>query len=204
MNLTIQEGEVHPTYDPIPTRDLITSIAVQHGGPVLDVGTGACACMAVSLASAGLAVTAIDHASSAVRIAQEQAAGKLADRLDVRYLEAEHLPFPDAAFPVVVAFDALCHTRAPEMVITEMSRVCAADGLVIIAELNALGRELTRHLDGGFEQRLPDLLRPFCSSWQLLTTSFLDVYILSQRDRAPPHSFPDPTLATLPPKAGEP
>jgi len=170
-------------YDPVPTRDLITNIAVQHGGPVLDIGAGASAGMAVSLARAGLRVTAIDHASSAVRIAQGRAAGELAERLDVRYLHAEHLPFPDAAYPVVVAFDALCHANAPEKVVAEMFRVCTAEGLVIIAELNTLGRELTRHLDGGFEKRLPDLIRPFRSSWQILTTPFFDVYIIGSTEK---------------------
>jgi ubiquinone/menaquinone biosynthesis C-methylase UbiE len=140
--------------------------------------------MAVSLASAGLTVTAIDHASSAVRIAQNQAVGELAERLDIRYLHAEHLPFPDATFPVVVAFDSLCHASAPEKIVAEMFRVCTAEGLVIIAELNTLGRELTRHLDGGFEKRLPGLIRPFRSSWQILTTTFFEVYLVGLGDRS--------------------
>lgn len=150
-------------YDEVPVRAQVVALARRYGGPVLDVGTGACACMAVLLAHHGLPVTAVDSASSAVRIAQEQAAPPdLADRLEVHHADATRLPFSDGAYRVVVAFDALCHTADPIAVMAEMFRVCAGGGAVIVTELNAAGREVTRHLDGGFEKKLPDLLAPHC------------------------------------------
>lgn len=118
--------------------------------------------MALTLARHGLQVTAVDHASSAVRIAQERVVGELADRVEVRYADAARLHFPDNSYQVVVAFDALCHAPDPVAVLSEMFRVCAIGGVVIVAELNAAGRAVTRHRDGGFERKLPDLLALHC------------------------------------------
>lgn len=114
------------------------------------------------MAQHGLSVTAVDHASSAVRIAQERAAGKLNINLDVRHADASHLPFPDNTYRIVTAFDALCHTADPVPVIKEMFRVCANGGVVVITELNDVGRRITHHLDGGFQKQLPALLSPHC------------------------------------------
>lgn len=156
----------HSDYDEIPVRAKIAALARRYGGPALDVGTGGCACMALTLARHGLQVTAVDHASSAVRIAQERVTGELADRVEVRYADAVRLRSPDGSYRVVVAFDVLCHTADPAAVLLEMFRVCAGGGVVIVTELNGAGREITRHRDGGFEKRLPDLLARYCRDCQ--------------------------------------
>lgn len=150
-------------YDEAPVRAQVASLVHGYGSPVLDVGTGACACMAVTLARRGHSVMAVDSASSAVRMAQERATGKLARRLQVRHVDATRLPFPDGSYRAVVAFDALCHASDPAAVLAEMFRVCDAGGAIIITELNTAGREITRHRDGGFEKRLPALLARHCS-----------------------------------------
>lgn len=149
-------------YNEASVRAEVVRIAQRYGGPVLDVGTGACACMAVALARHGLPVTAVDSAISAVYIAQQRAVGDLAALLDVQHTHAAHLPFADGAFRVIVAFDVLCHATRPATVLREMFRVCAHGGAVVVTELNAAGRELTRHLDGGFEKELPGLMAPLC------------------------------------------
>ena len=159
-------------YDAALVRERVAAISQQYGGPALDVGTGACACLAVTMARNGLRVTAVDHASSAVRIAQERAAGKLSASLEVRYAEATRLPFPNGAYRVVTAFDALCHAAKPAEVLAEMFRVCADGGAVIITELNSAGRKITRHRDGGFETKLPELLALHCQDCQQIN----DVY----------------------------
>ncbi len=151
-------------YDEAPVREQVAALVQRYGGPVLDVGTGACACMAVTLARQGFSVIAVDKASSAVRIAQERATGKLARYLKVRHANAARLPFPDGSYRAAVAFDALCHTANPAAVLTEMFRVCDDGGAIIITELNTAGREITRHLDGGFEKKLPELLARHCAS----------------------------------------
>jgi len=151
-------------YDEAPVRAQVAALTWRFGDPALDVGTGACACMAVTLARRGHSVMAVDTSSSAVRMAQERATGKLAKRLEVRHADAARLPFPDGSYRAVVAFDALCHTADPVAVMAEMFRVCDAGGGVIITELNTAGREVTRHRDGGFEKKLPGLLTRHCAS----------------------------------------
>ena len=150
-------------YDEAPVRAYIVTLTRRFGGPVLDVGTGACACMAVILARHGFPVMAVDSTSSAVRIAQERATGKLADHLEVRRADAARLPFPDGSYRIVVAFDALCHAPDPTAALAEMFRVCTGGGAVVITELNTAGREITRHRDGGFEKGLPHLLARHCA-----------------------------------------
>lgn len=151
-------------YSEVPARAHVVRLARQYGGPILDVGTGACACMAIALARRGLRVTAIDQASGAVRIAQERATGKLAEALDVRHVDAAELPFVDKSYEVVVAFDALCHAADPAAVLREMFRV--SGGAVIVTELNTAGRQVTQHRDH-FDQQLPDLLANHCQACQL-------------------------------------
>jgi ubiquinone/menaquinone biosynthesis C-methylase UbiE len=156
-----RQALVETGYSEVPVR---ARLARRYGGQALDVGTGACACMAVALARRGLRVTAIDHASSAVRIAQERAAGKLSDTLEVRLADGSHLPFPDKSYRVAVAFDMLCHASNPAAILREMFRV--SSGVVVISELNSAGRRVTHHHDQGFDARLPDLLAEHCQDCQ--------------------------------------
>ncbi len=102
----------------------------------------------------------MDHASSAVRLAEERASGTLSERLEIRHAEASRLPFADGSYRVVTAFDALCHASNPDAVLKEMFRV--SSHAVIVTELNAAGRELTRHHDSGFHEKLPGLLASHC------------------------------------------
>lgn len=153
-------------YD-LAARGRVARLACQQRGRVLDVGTGACACMARILAHCRLHVTAIDYTSSAVRFAEQVAALRSLRRwIDVRHVDAARMPFDDASYAAVVAFDALGHSSVPELILAEMFRVCAADGVVLITEYNRRGRKATRHLNFGFENRLAKLLRRHCSLCQ--------------------------------------
>lgn len=170
-------------YDAAPMRARVATLAQQYGGPALDIGTGACACLAVAIARKGVKVTAVDHASTAVRIAQERAAGELADYLEMRQAEATSLPFPDGSYRVVAAFDALCHAAKPAGVLAEMFRVCADDGAVIITELNRAGRQITRHRDN-FETQLPALLALHCQDCQQIADAHHITYICRRERHA--------------------
>lgn len=151
-------------YNPAAVREQVADLAQRYGGLILDVGTGACASLAVTMAQNGLTVTAVDHASSAVHLAEEWAVGMLGERLEIRYAEASQLPFADNSYHVVTAFDALCHANEPGAVLKEMFRVSSQ--AVIITKLNAAGREITQHHDGGFHEKLPVLLAHHCSNCQ--------------------------------------
>jgi len=165
-------------YNEAPVRSRIVQLARRYGGPALDVGTGACACMAVALARRGLKVTAVDHDSSAVRIAQERAAGKLSETLEVRYAHGSHLPFSDKSYRVVLGFDMLCHASNPAAVVGEMFRV--SNGVVVISELNSAGRRVTQHHDEGFDTRLPDMLAVHCQNCQRFDDSHHVTYVCEE------------------------
>ncbi|MDZ7843541.1 MAG: class I SAM-dependent methyltransferase [Anaerolineales bacterium] len=164
-------------YCPARTREQVADLARKYGSPVLDVGTGSRACLAVILAQKGISVTAVDRASSAVHIARERAAGNPECDLKVRQADAVRLPYADHSFQAVTAFDALCHADDPVSVVKEMFRVCAQRGAVLIAELNDLGRQLTRHLDDGFQNNLPDLLSGLCRNCQRIDEAHHVIYI---------------------------
>lgn len=149
-------------YDEAPVREHVVALARRWGKSALDVGTEACACMALALAAGGLRVTAVDIASGALHIAQERIVGELADRIELPCADGAYLRFATGSYPIVVAFDFLCHAAMADAVLSEMFRVCSDTGVVIVVELNTAGRELTRHLDGGFEKKLPELLAPHC------------------------------------------
>jgi len=155
-------------YDPAAVRDRVVALASSYGNPVLDVGTGSCACMAVALARRGLVVTAIDHASSAIRIAEQRITSELNNNLKVQHAEATRLPFLDNSFQVVTAFDVLCHAADPLAVVAEMFRVGSNGGAIIVSELNDAGRRITNHLDYGFEKKLSELLIHNCNHCQQL------------------------------------
>ena len=173
-----QQSLIEDGYVVTPVRERVVALSQRFGGPVLDVGTGACACMAVVMAQNGLSVTAVDHASSAVRIAQERSAGKLNKNLDIRLLDAIQLPFQDRSYRVVTAFDALCHASEPDAVLKEMFRV--GSDAVIITELNAAGRNITHHLDEDFKDKLVELLAHHCQNCQLFDDAH-HVTILCQK-----------------------
>lgn len=86
-------------YDEAPVRAYVVALARCYGGLVLDLGTAACACMAVVLACCGLQVTAVDSASGAIRMAKDQVtASGVADRLEVRHADVAYLPFSDGSY----------------------------------------------------------------------------------------------------------
>ena len=120
--------------------------------------------MARILARCHLHVTAIDSSAVAVHFAENVAASRALSRwLEVHREDAAHMPFADGSYGLVLAFDALGHSTTPEQILTEMFRVCAPGGLVLITEYNRRGRKATRHLNFGFETGLARMLRRRCT-----------------------------------------
>lgn len=178
-----QKQLVQASYDAPQVRKRVALLSQRYGSTALDVGTGACACLAVALAQKGLKVTAVDHASGAVRIAQERVVEAFAELIEIRHMDAEKLSLPDRSFQVVTAFDALCHTPQPAIVLREMFRVSSR--VVIITELNTAGREMTKHHDIGFESELPALLAENCMSCQRVDDPHHVTYICEKSGDLP-------------------
>jgi ubiquinone/menaquinone biosynthesis C-methylase UbiE len=170
-------------YDEVARRR-VTVLACRRGGPALEVGTGPCAPMARRLARCGMRVTAVDRDAKAVGFAERAAAApELKGRLNVRQGNGGRLPFEDASYRVVVAFDCLGHARAPERILAEMFRVRSRDGIVLITEYNKAGREATRHRNFGFEDRLAGLLQAHCAGCRRVEHPHHITYVCDARTR---------------------
>jgi len=101
------------------------------GVRLLDVACGA-GQTAIPAAQAGPRVTGVDIASNLIAAARKQAASK---GLDVRFDEgdAEHLPYSDEAFDVVISVIGAMFAPRPAKVASELARVCRSGGRLHMA-----------------------------------------------------------------------
>lgn len=109
-------------------------IARRHLEPamrVLDVacGTGN---LSIPAAKAGGIVTAVDIATNLLDVGRARA---VSERVDVRFEEgdAERLPFESAAFDLVVSMFGAMFAPRPDLVASELSRVCRPGGQIALA-----------------------------------------------------------------------
>jgi SAM-dependent methyltransferase len=129
---------------------------------VLDAGAGTGG-FALAVAPLVRDVVAIDAAPEVVAVGREQAAGFP----NVTFLEgdAEKLDFEDGAFDVAAAVRTLHHVARPELVVSELVRVTAYRGSVLIVDQIAptdplVGFELDRFervRDPSHTRLLPDV-----------------------------------------------
>jgi ubiquinone/menaquinone biosynthesis C-methylase UbiE len=107
------------------------------GGRVLDIGTGS-GRLAIELAKAKnchFAITALDISGNMLETAQKNAieAG-VADRIWLVQGTADHLPFPDGSFDLVISYASLHHWFQPLAVLSEARRVARPGGRIIIRD----------------------------------------------------------------------
>lgn len=101
-------------------------VEARAGQRALDVGSGPGALTAVLVERFGAqAVTAVDPSASFVSAIRR----RLPD-VDVRQAQAEHLPFPDKAFDLVLAQLVVHFLDDPQAGIAEMARVTRPGGVV--------------------------------------------------------------------------
>jgi SAM-dependent methyltransferase len=103
---------------------------IATGSRLLDIACGA-GQLTLPAARRGIAVTGIDLAANLVRQARRRAA---AEGLEIRVDEgdAENLPYPDASFEVVMSLIGSIFAPRPELVASEMVRVCVLGGTIIM------------------------------------------------------------------------
>jgi SAM-dependent methyltransferase len=128
----------------------IGRLDLQPGQRVLDVacGTGN---LAVPAARTGATVTGVDIATNLVQAARERAKSEgLAVQFDEG--DAEHLPYADASFDVVVSMFGAMFAPRPERVAAELTRVCRSGGMIAMANWTPQGfvgktfRLMTQHV----------------------------------------------------------
>lgn len=123
-------GEIAKSY----THDaaaFINRLNLRPGMKVLDVASGT-GNLALPAARAGAEVTGVDIAPNLVEQARENAKR---EGLNVKFDEgdAEAMPYADASFDVVVTMFGAMFAPRPELVASELKRVCRPGGVIAMA-----------------------------------------------------------------------
>ncbi|MGH9536892.1 MAG: class I SAM-dependent methyltransferase [Terriglobales bacterium] len=109
-------------------EDFITRLNLQPGMKVLDVacGTGN---QSIPAARTGAQVTGLDIAPNLLQQARERAQ---TENLKIEFIEgdAESLPYPAGQFDVVLSMFGAMFAPRPEVVATELKRVCRPGGSI--------------------------------------------------------------------------
>jgi SAM-dependent methyltransferase len=112
-------------------EDFVSRIGIRPGAKVLDVacGTGN---LAIPAARLGAKVTGIDIASNLIEQARQRAS---AEKLDAAFEEgdAEQLPYEEGAFDVVMTMFGAMFAPRPDLVASELLRVCRSGGTIAMA-----------------------------------------------------------------------
>src|SRR6185437_12979227 len=112
-------------------------LPIKAGAQLLDVGCGA-GQLSLIAARAGVRVTGCDIAANWLVQARRSAA---AEGLTVVFEEgdAEALPYESATFDAVVSLIGAMFAPRPELVATELTRVCRPGGLIAMANWTGAG-----------------------------------------------------------------
>jgi ubiquinone/menaquinone biosynthesis C-methylase UbiE len=117
--------------------DFIKRLNLKPGMTVLDVacGTGN---LAIPAARTGATVTGVDIAPNSVEQARQNAK---AEGLNAKFDEgdAEALPYADASFDAVVTMFGAMFAPRPELVASELKRVCRPGGVIAMANWTPSG-----------------------------------------------------------------
>ena len=111
---------------------LVEFAEVKPGETVLDVGTGT-GVVAITAARGAAVVTGIDLTPALLEVARENAG--IAKVATIQWFEgdAEHLPFPDGQFDVVVSQFGHMFAPRPDVAVAEMRRVLKPGGRIAFA-----------------------------------------------------------------------
>ena len=147
---------------------LIESLRLSKGAAVLDAGCGP-GHIAISLASQGLAVSALDGAAGMLEIAERNAGtASLATPIRFQQGDIEQLPYADHSFDVVVSTGVIEYLPDDAKVLGEFLRVLRPGGALILPVTNANAPSLWLESTVEFLKRRRWLLAPFNAVWRRL------------------------------------
>jgi ubiquinone/menaquinone biosynthesis C-methylase UbiE len=112
----------------------VQAVRPQSGARVLDVATGP-GYVAAAFAEAGCEVVGLDLTPAPLELAERMREERGLTKLRFQLGDAEHLPFAEQTFDIVVSRYALHHCEDPQRILAEMARVCRLQGAVVIQDL---------------------------------------------------------------------
>ena len=116
---------------------------------ILDVGTGK-GHLALAIARAGRSNTSLDNSKDEIYYARLNAIYfQLDEKIEFVESDARKLIFPDNSFDAVVSVDLIHHLIQPELVLSEMVRICSQNGIIIISDINDKGQKILQHIHQG-------------------------------------------------------
>jgi ubiquinone/menaquinone biosynthesis C-methylase UbiE len=123
-------GEV-AKFTAMEAEAFVNRLPIQRGMQVLDVacGTGN---LAIPVARKGAVVTGVDIAANLLEQARARA-DKEGLKAEFSEGDAEQLPFPDGHFDVVLSMFGAMFAPRPDVVASELVRVCRPGGLIAMA-----------------------------------------------------------------------
>ena len=132
-----KDGEFRPLHDINPARlDWINGLSPLAGASVLDVGCGG-GILADAMARSGAAVTGIDLAAKALRVAQLHALEAQTVGVTYREISAEGLAAEQAgSFDTVTCMEMLEHVPDPASVVRACASLVKPGGWVYFSTLN--------------------------------------------------------------------
>jgi ubiquinone/menaquinone biosynthesis C-methylase UbiE len=173
--------------DPSRLNRLIQAVHPQPGDRVLDVATGP-GYVAMAFAQAGCEVIGIDLTEAPLALAEQMRHERGLTNLRFRFGDAEHLPFEEQTFDIVVSRFALHHCLDPRLVLAEMTRVCRIQGIVAVEDLVVSEYPRRAAYQNSFEQlRDPSHTRalPISEFLALFTSCDLEVEQVYTDDLVP-------------------
>jgi ubiquinone/menaquinone biosynthesis C-methylase UbiE len=120
--------------DPERVARLIGAVRPPSAARVLDVATGP-GYVALGFAAVCREVVGIDLTPTMLEVAERQRQERGLSNVRFQVGDAEHLPFADEEFDVIVCRLAFHHLTNPAPVLHEMVRVCQPNGTVAVEDL---------------------------------------------------------------------
>ena len=133
MKATWMDGDydTFSRYMEIGAEEILGDWHIEAGKKVLDVSCGS-GQTALPAARNGAIVSGIDIAANLIQAARNRAE---AESIDVQFDEgdAEHIPYDDNSFDIVISMIGAMFAPRPEQVVSEFARVCRSGGTLHMA-----------------------------------------------------------------------
>lgn len=124
---------------------ILRDVDAPPGALFLDAGCGS-ASHSIRLALRGYRVEAFDFSESILAVARNNVAGRrLSNLINIRQGNLRALPYPDGNFDYILCWGVLMHVPAIDEAISELSRVLAPGGVLIVHEANADSLQSVTH-----------------------------------------------------------